>query len=298
MASTASDAPPQHSVSINAITQRVTFENLPPDRQAEIIGQRQERAERRRNTYRPKAPAVLAPVEIHTPEIQLAYTRWFVACNEYAVAIDYVARERLTNRADYNRYLDEFDAALTEFAKVALALHTQYESLANGGKASSPAPSRIDARIQSKRSMQLLTLFRQCDDILRMISFLTLYGDLPDARAISDTGRIVNSLERCVKALRKVKVNCFRRIIEAEALTAKRPEAMTVEDLESARLIASRNGTTNTPSRVRKRTPGPVLDPSSPAEAPIPGVLEVEADTGSEEHGSIADHETPASSEA
>lgn len=254
---------------------RTAFEDLPPDRQAEILGQRQARSDRRRNTYRPKAPAISAPIEIHTAEIQLAYTRWFAACNEYAVAIDYVARERLTDRADYNRYLDEFDAALNELSETALGLYTRYEGLSNGGKANSPVPSKIDARIQSKRSMQLLQMFRQCDDILRMISFLSIYGDLPEKQAASDTARVTNSLNTCLKALRKVKVNCFRRIIEAEALTAKAADKMTVEDLEAARKNA---GIKDATLRRRRRKAAPVLNPGAPASEPVPGTTESTAE--------------------
>lgn len=258
--------------SVHPHDRRTPFEDLPPDRQAEILGQRQARSDRRRNTYRPKAPAISAPIEIHTAEIQLAYTRWFAACNEYAVAIDYVARERLTDRADYNRYLDEFDAALNELSETALGLYTRYEGLSNGGKANSPVPSKIEARIQSKRSMQLLQMFRQCDDILRMISFLSIYGDLPEKQAASDTARVTNSLNACLKALRKVKVNCFRRIIEAEALTAKAADKMTVEDLESARKNAGiKDASPAATSRKRRRKAAPVLDPAAPASEPVPG---------------------------
>lgn len=273
--------PPRNTgnASANARDRRTAFEDLPPDRQAEIIGQRQARSDRRRNAYRPKAPAIAAQIEIHTAEIQLAYTKWFAACNEYAVAIDYVARERLTDRADFNRYLDEFDAALNQLSETALALFTQYENLSNGGLAVSPSPTKIEARIQSKRSMQLLQLFRQCDDILRMISFLSIYGDLSEKQANSDTARITNSLYSCLKALRKVKVNCFKQIIEAEALTAKAADRMTVEDLESARRNASiKDAAPAKPPRRRKRNPAPALDPAAPADAPIPGiVIEVEA---------------------
>lgn len=256
---------------------RIPFEDLPPDRQAEILGQRQARSDRRRNAYRPKAPAVSAPIEIHTAEIQLAYTKWFAACNEYAVAIDYVARERLTDRADYNHYLDEFDAALTELSETALDLYTRYEGLSNGGKANSPVPSMIEARIQSKRSMQLLQMFRQCDDILRMISFLAIYGDLPEKQAASDSARVTNTLYACLKALRKVKVNCFRRIIEAEALTAKAADRMTVEDLEAARKNASIKDIPAAANRMRRRKPAPVLDPGAPASEPVPGTAEAGA---------------------
>lgn len=251
---------------------RPAFEDLPPDRQAEILGQKQARSDRRRNTYRPKAPAISAPIEIHTAEIQLAYTKWFAACNEYAVAIDYVARERLTNRADYNHYLEEFDAALSQLSKVSLDLFTRYEEMSNGGKADSPMPSKINARVQSKRSMQLLQLFKQCDDIVRMISFLSIFGDLPESRAISDTGRITNSLYSCLKTLRKVKIKCFKRIIETEALSAKPAERMTVEDLETARKNAAiKGGAASKPARKRKRKPVPQIDPSAPAADPIPG---------------------------
>ena len=260
---------------------RIPFNDLPPDRQAEIIGQKQARSDRRKNTYRPTAPAIIETIEIHTAEIQLAYTKWFVACNEYAVAIDYVARERLTDRADYNRYLDEFDAALAELSATSLALFTRYEDLSNGGRAKSPKPSVIDARIQSKRSMQLLNLFKQCDDTLLMISFLSIYGDLPERQAASDAGRISNSLYTCLKALRKVKVNCFKRIIEAEALSSKSADKMTIDDLEAARknkTATLKDGSTGKPSRTRKRKPAPLLDPTSPASEPVSGATPV-ADT-------------------
>ncbi|MBU2958020.1 hypothetical protein Q4511_15615 [Paracoccus sp. 1_MG-2023] len=249
---------------------RTAFEDLPPDRQAEIIGNKQARSDRRRNTYRPKAPAIMAPIEIHTAEIQLAYVKWFAACNEYAVAIDYVARERLDNRADYNRYLQEFDDALSLLSNVTLELFTQYEEASNGGMAASPMPSRIDARIQSKRSMQLLQLFKRCDDVLRMISFLEIYGNVPEAQVRSDFGRVVNSLNTCLKALRKVKVACFKQIIDAEALSAKSADRMTIQDLEAARKLASRKET-GPRKPVRKRKPKAIgeIDPAASASSEL-----------------------------
>ncbi|REA90226.1 hypothetical protein DV959_13210, partial [Staphylococcus pseudintermedius] len=84
---------------------RPAISDLPPDRQAEITGRRKADQSHRRFIYRPQVPEILKDIEIHTHEVALLFTRDFEASNEYAVAIDYVAKERLTSRSEFNQYL-------------------------------------------------------------------------------------------------------------------------------------------------------------------------------------------------
>lgn len=259
---------------------RVDFNDLPPDRKAEITGRQRADIAKRKHKYRPTIPAVTEHIELHSAEIQILYTKWFDACNEYAVAIDYVARDRLTERREYNLYLQEFDNAIEELSGKARNLHAQYEKLSNGGMSESQFPSKIDARIQSKRSYQLLQQFTLCDQVLRMIQFLTIYGDLPEETSIRDTRKAIEALNKCLSGLRKVKIKCFKRIIELENLVTRKPESMTVEDLETARNRARSQANDPNLSKPKSRRKAKAkIDPAADLNEPLAGQASVPAST-------------------
>lgn len=263
---------PQASGRTKTAERRVAIADLPPDRQAEIAGRRLAGAAQRKHNYRPQIPEIMQDIELHTHEIGLLFTRDFAACNEYAVAIDYVARERLTDRAEFNAYLQEFQDALDELSETLTKLHGHYEQISNGGMAKSRKPHVVEVGIQSNRSMQLLELFKTADDILRMVQFLTIYGDLKVEEANKSAQAAQNALARCVKALRNVKLRCFRRIVETEKLRLPVKSDTTIAELTDARRVAAvkTGAEKKAPTRRhRARKPQPVLDPSAPVTEPL-----------------------------
>jgi len=263
---------PSASVRARNPERRVAISDLPPDRQAEIAGRRLAGAAQRKHIYRPQIPEIMQDIELHTHEIGLLFTRDFAACNEYAVAIDYVARERLTDRAEFNAYLQEFQDALDELSETLTKLHGHYEQISNGGMAKSRKPHVVEVGIQSNRSMQLLELFKSADDILRMVQFLTIYGDLKLEEANKSAQTAQNALARCVKALRNVKLRCFRRIVETEKLRLPVKSDTTIEELTNARRVAVVKTGAEVKATSRKRRakkPAPILDPAAPVTEPL-----------------------------
>lgn len=249
---------------------RVSISDLPPDRQAEIAGRHLADAAQRKHVYRPQVPEIVQDAELHTHEVSLLFTRDFAACNEYAVAIDYVARERLTSRAEFNNYLNEFQEALDELSGVLVKLHEQYEKVSNGGKANSRKPLIVEVAVQSNRSFQLLELYKSADDILRMVQFLMIYGDLRLEEASKTVIKVEQALVVCTRALRNVKVRCFKRIVEVERLTLPVESGTTIGELKDARRIAAiKSGYKAKDVRPprRKKAARPVLDPSAPVTA-------------------------------
>ena len=243
--------------------------DLPPDRQAEIASSRAHHSAKRKHVYRPQLPSVVEAVELHSNEIHLAFIRCFEPCNQYAIAIDTVARERLTDRIEFNRYLQEFDAAIEEFGGKINTLYASHEEMSAGSKTTNRASVRIEANIQTRRSLQLLRLFKNADDIVRMVQFLNIYNDLEDRKAIGVIDSVINAINRCCRALRKVKVACFRRIIEAEQLVMPNSDETTIADLHAARRIARiGSGSRRRPASGR-RTSKAMIDPGAPALLPV-----------------------------
>lgn len=257
---------------VKSTAARVAINDLPPDRQAEIAGRRLANAAQRKHVYRPQVPEVVQDIELHTHEIGLLFTRDFAACNEYAVAIDYVARERLTSRTEFNNYLIEFQSALDGLSAVLIKLNDQYEKASNGGKAKSRNPHIVEVAVQSNRSFQLLELYKSADDILRMVQFLTIYGDLRLEEANKTFTKVQQALGACSRTLRNVKIRCFKRIVEMERLVLPVEGGTTVVELKNARRIAAiKNGDADAqkPPPRRKKAPKPMLDPSAPVTAPL-----------------------------
>lgn len=251
--------------------QRTLIKDLPPDRQAEIKGAREVGKARKRHVYRPQIPAAIEAVEFHTAEVQQIYVQHFAACNEYAIAIDFVARERLREVAAYNAYLQEFDDAIETLTEKMRSLYGTYEEQSNGGMTTSQTPQRLEAMIQSRRTYQLLQQFRQADAIIRMIQFLSYFGNLDDRRARRDITQVSAALNRCAKMLRKVKVRCFAAIIQQENLPLPDSDRLTTSDLERARTAVRRAGAVKDSAKPSKTTrrrvrskPDERIDPSAP----------------------------------
>lgn len=278
--------PPKVTASENnhpaAKSPRVPIENLPPDRQAEIRGGKLAAKAKRKRIYRPQVPEIYEEIELHTSEIHEIYIGDFEACNQYAIAIDYVARERLTDRSEFNAYLQAFDDAISDLTEKLRRLHKTYEVLSNGGMSKSRNPQHLSAAVQTKRSMQILQQFQTADKIIRMIQFLHIYGELHDRRRDNDIAATTAALRKCVRALRNVKLQCFKRIIELEALSLQVKDTTTIEALQAARDLARKKasltrGKQNTPAKPKGRTISrskkskPVIDPAAPASAPIGG---------------------------
>jgi len=260
---------------------RIAINDLPPDRQAEISGRRLAGEAKRKHVYRPKVPEIQRHIEIHTHEVGLLFTRDFTACNEYAVAIDYVARERLRSRAEFNKYLGEFQEVLDELSGSITSLYKSFEERSNGGMTKAREPHAVEVGLQSNRSMQLLELYKSADDIIRMVQFVTIFGDLPDDEGAKAILAVERALARCVKGLRNVKVRCFRRIVEVEALRLPVKSETTLEELEGARRVASIKGGEAKAVKSKKRprpTVSPTLDPNAPASIPSSTEDEIESD--------------------
>jgi hypothetical protein len=257
---------------------RTAIADLPPDRQAEIAGRRQAGAAKRRFVYRPEVPEITETIELHSQEVSLAFMRDFDACNEYAVAIDYVAKERLKDRAEFNRYLQDFQEAIDELTEKLRALYARYEELSNGGMTQTRKPKVIDASVQTRRSLQLLNLFKKADDIIRMVQFLNIYGDLREEEAISSVNSVNKALARCVRGLRNVKVRCFKRIVELESLRMKVSSSTTISEIENARKIASiRKGDEKKTKRVTRRKKTSTIDPNAKITEPLLQDVDIEA---------------------
>ena len=250
---------------------RTAIADLPPDRQAEIAGRRLAGAAKRKQAYRPQIPEIAQDIEIHTYEVGVIFTRDFEACNQYAVAIDYVARERLTSRQEYNAYLQEFQDALDELTRTLAELHAHYEVVSNGGKAKSRKPRKVEVGIQSNRSMQLLELFRTADEILRMVQFVAIFGDLDADDARKATDQVQRSLGRCVKALRNVKIRCFKRIVELENLRMPVRGETSIEELEGARRVAAiKSGMERAKAKAVPSSDDRLLDPNAAVDGANP----------------------------
>ncbi len=250
------------------------IKDLPPDRQAEIASSRAHQSARRKHVNRPQLPAVSEDIELHSTEINLLYIRHFEPCNQYAIAIDTVARERLTNRVEFNRYLQDFDAAIEQLAEKIRALYAEYEELSAGSMTTNKMASTFEADLHTRRSLQILRLFKNADDVIRMVQYLNIYNDLDDQTASRVLDRIANAINRCVRALRKVKLECFRRIVESESLAIPVSDDTTIEDLTAARRIA-KIGQKNQAkkktkvTRSRKKKTEPLIDPSASASVPV-----------------------------
>ena len=83
---------------------------------------------------------------------------------------------------------------------------------------------------------------------------------------------IENSINRCVRALRKVKLRCFKRIVEEQNLKIPVSDATTAQDLAAAQQIAKiGKENKNKPKVVRSRPKKKetIIDPSQAAEMPI-----------------------------
>lgn len=249
-------------------TQRPALADLPPDVQAEIAGNRQASAAKRKHIYRPQIPAIAETIEIHIPEVHIAYIRFFDACNQYAVAIDYVARERLPQRASFNAYLQEFDALIATLTASISAQNTRYEALANGGMTKVSNPFTVDATVQSRRSLQLLRLFKSADDVLRMVMFLNIYGDLQDQARDQTVSTVLRALERCCRGLRDVKVRCFRQIITDENLPLRNEVSITPDAIEAVRSLPEAKARRRRQQRGNRASTSP-LDPTAAAAEPL-----------------------------
>lgn len=248
--------------------------DLTPDRQAEIASSRAHQSAKRKQFNRPQLPAVSEDIELHTAEIHLLYVRHFKPCNEYAIAIDHIARERLTDRSHYNRYLQDFDAAIEELSEKIRKLFAEFEELSAGSMTTNRSAQTFNAEVHTRRSLQIHRLFKNADDIIRMVQFLNIYNDLDDRTASKALDTIENSINRCVRALRKVKLECFKRIVQEESLRIPVSDATTVEDLAAARQIAkigkgNKDKGKQKVVRTRSKKAKPTIDPAEPAGQPL-----------------------------
>lgn len=248
---------------------RTPIKDLPPDRQAEIAGKKEADKAQRQHVYRPQVPGIVQKIEIHSAEVNLLYIRHFEACNEYAVAIDHVASERLGKRAEFNRYLQEFSETIAQLTGTLTKLYGDYEAQSNGGMTNNKLPIQIEAFVQTKRSNELLQLFKTADNIVRMVQFLNIYGNLEDGQAAKDIKAVTDAIARCVRGLRKVKTRCFERIIAEEALQIPNADSLTVQDLTIARNIASKRAGQKKKSPPKRKAEARI-DPSAPVAAPLP----------------------------
>ena len=238
---------------------RRAFDELTPDRQSEITGRREAAAAARRHRYRPAMPTVAEDVELHMPDVILLFEEHFRAVNEYAVALDEVAKVRLNNRRDYNAYLQEFDGYIAELKELVAGNKETLERASSGGMTSSPKPLVKKASIQSNRSMQMLRIFEAADTTLRHASFLSIYGD--DAKAYNRASdKIVSGIRRCVKKLRKVKHRAFRQIIEERQLDVKNHDNLKLADVMAVDETSKKRQRTRSRSRI---------DPAAAATAPV-----------------------------
>lgn len=246
---------------------RTPIKDLPPDRQAEIAGKKEADKAQRQHVYRPQVPGIVQKIEIHSAEVNLLYIRHFEACNEYAVAIDHVASERLGKRSEFNRYLQEFSEMIAQLTGTLTKLYGDYEVQSNGGMTNNKLPIQIEAFVQTKRSNELLQLFKTADNIVRMVQFLNIYGNLEDGQAGKDIKTVTDAIIRCVRGLRKVKARCFEHIIAEEALQIANADNLTVQDLTIARNIASKRAGQKAP---QKRKAEARIDPGAPVASPLP----------------------------
>lgn len=238
---------------------RRAFEDLTPDRQSEITGRREAAAAARQHRYRPAMPTVAEDVELHMPDVILLFEAHFRAVNEYAVALDEVAKVRLHNRQDYNGYLQEFDGYIAELKGLVAGDQETLERASSGGMTASPKPLVKQASIQSNRSMQMLRIFEAADTTLRHASFLSIYGD--DAKAFNRSNEKIGSgIKRCVKKLRQVKHRAFRQIIEERQIDVKNHDKLKLADVMAIDESSKKRQRTRSRSRI---------DPAAAATAPV-----------------------------
>ena len=180
-----------------------------------------------------------------------------------------MARERLTNRAEFNHYLQEFDEAIEELSERINKLYGEFEEKTAGSKTSNKTPLVVQTSLQTRRSLQLLRLFKTADDTVRMVLFLNIYNDLDDDTAKKAIYTLQNAINRCVRALRKVKINCFRRIIEVEKLQIPNTDDTSIEDIETARRLARIGKKAQPNKKPAGKALLPRIDPAQPALEPI-----------------------------
>ncbi|RWR30423.1 hypothetical protein D2T29_12170 [Sinirhodobacter populi] len=270
--------------------ERTALADLPPDRQEEIKGRREAESFKKQQLYRPKVPGVVERIQLHSADIISLYVEYFPPCNEYALAIDYVAKERIQDRLEFNGYLQAFDDAISALNDTLNNTLKYYEEASHGGLTTAVAPKDCEANIQTRRGLHILRHFDKADKIMRMIQFLNIYGELSDKRAEIDRNRILAAMRKCVSTLRKVKLDCFKQIASKEALSVDVKATTTYDELVAARTVkrnrrrdtaqvgGSKEASAEEPasavknnrSRKRKKAVPSIIDPAAPASEALP----------------------------
>lgn len=191
---------------------RASYDELPPDYQQEVIGRDQGEAHRRAQNHRPTAPMVSVPTTLHCPEIQRFYVETYGSCNEYAVAMEAVARNRMQDRGAFEKYMAEFDQHLNGLSNYARKIAKKLERESNGGMSDSPTPMTFSTKLQSARSKRFLDSLTLLDDAARHASFLAIYGEMDERTYLNTINAIKGRITQAARGLQSVKRECFREM--------------------------------------------------------------------------------------
>lgn len=188
------------------------IKDLPPDYQAEIKGRRKRKRHQQEHRLNPSLPTLTIDTEIHCTEVEALFVDWFEACSQYAIAIDEVARERLKDKQAYNHYLQQFDEALDELLKYSTDTLSLMETRSNASYTTNEDPWRHSVKLAGPRGRQLLDAFKNADMALRYLQFMLIMGDISENESNGIKNGIRKTFNRLVRAMKKVKRDCFRNI--------------------------------------------------------------------------------------
>lgn len=161
---------------------------------------------------RPNFPQVELPVELHCPEIVVAYKEHFEVICHCATYIDHVASDRLRDIAAYNRYLATFDEVIAQLFKGINATASLYEAKAKKQATTSPRPYRVKASIAGPRARQLLDTFLAADRMLRHLQYLVIFEEFDAEELQSTQASTVRKINKAAGKLKSIKRQCANHL--------------------------------------------------------------------------------------
>lgn len=232
--------------------------DLPPDYVAEIKGRRKEIDHTHSHMLRPIVPMLLVKAEFHCPEFQRFYVGSFETVNEYAIAMDVVARNRLEDRAAYEKYMKQMDNLIEVLFNYAKKRSKQYEKASNGGVTDSQSPMIVDAKLQSPISKRFLDCLTLLDSAARHASFMTIFGSIDREEYAKFIKNAENETTKTIRAIQKLKRQCFDKIrAEAQqASTKMKSEAQNGRNSSRQHVVRKRENDTNVDTEAKTRAEG------------------------------------------
>jgi len=210
---------------------RVDESRLPFDHRQEIEQRRKARKVRSEALIQPALPTLPVNVELHCPDIYFLYTKWFESLSARAMYLDVVARQRLTSRTAFNKYLQEFDGYISEMTSRITEKLVKYEVLAKGQTTRHRKPYKEVAEVSGNRGNQLIQVFVTADNALRHLQFLACHEAMYQTKLEKELSDITNTINRLSKSMSAVVRRAKAEVAETHAniLASKRRNADKVK---------------------------------------------------------------------